>query len=143
MSTTAPNPAPAFWVVPSDLELVDDPIPADWVLEGSPHARCSTWARSADATTDHWAWECTAGRFRWYFATDETVVVVEGSVTISAEGMAPVRLGVGDAAYFPAGTWTVWDVESYIRKHAVLRTPVAPALARLVRGLGHRAHRLR
>lgn len=126
----------------ADTELREEPIPADWVLEGRPQARISEWAESADGTTSHWTWDCSAGRFRWYFPLDETIVVVCGSTRIEVGGVVH-DLGVGDAAYFPAGTWSVWEVADHVRKHAILRVPVPKGMRYAVNGFGRRSHRLR
>ncbi|WP_205472537.1 cupin domain-containing protein [Nocardioides sp. SYSU D00038] len=128
-----------------DVELLDDPINPAWVLEGRPRARVCTWVTSADQTASSFVWDCTAGRFRWYFAVDETVTIVDGSVTVTPdepEGAEPVTLRVGDGACFRAGTWSTWHVEDYVRKHALLRVPVPGPMAKVVNGLGRRAHRL-
>ena len=126
-----------------EVELEDHPINPDWVLEGEPHARISEWAESADGTTSHWTWDCTAGRFRWYYDVDETIVIIQGSVSIQVDGEPAVLLGVGDAAYFPAGHWVTWTVEEYVRKQAVVRVPVPRPLRYAVNGFGRRMHRLR
>jgi uncharacterized cupin superfamily protein len=126
-----------------ELELVDHPINPDWVLAGEPRARISGWGESPDGTTSHWTWDCTAGRFRWYYAVDETIVVIEGSACLQVDDEPPVVLQVGDAAYFPAGHWVTWDVESYVRKHAVVRVPVPRPMRYAVSGFGRRMHRLR
>ncbi|MBJ7359687.1 cupin domain-containing protein [Nocardioides sp.] len=121
-------------------DLQDDPIRPEDVLSGDPRARARTWAVSADGTTSHWMWECTAGSFRWWFGFDETVSIVEGSVRVEVDGEEPIVLGVGDAAYFPAGSWSTWTVEEYVRKHAVLRVPVPRSMAFVSRVLGQRRY---
>jgi uncharacterized cupin superfamily protein len=126
-----------------EVELVDHPINPAWVLDGDPRARISSWGESPDGTTSHWTWDCTAGRFRWYYEVDETIVVIEGSVSIQVDDEPPVALQSGDAAYFQAGHWVTWDVESYVRKQAVVRVPVPRAMRYAVNGFGRRMHRLR
>lgn len=128
-------------MINATADLVDDPINPDWILTGEPHARARTWAESADGAACSWLWDCTAGSFRWWFAMDETVHIIEGSVTVQVDGEEPILLGVGDAAYFPAGRWSTWTIDDYVRKHAVLRVPVPAALAYLVNGFGRRKHR--
>jgi uncharacterized cupin superfamily protein len=130
-------------VARADADLVDHPINPDWILEGAPHARISEWAESLDGTTSHWTWDCTAGRFRWYYAVDETIVIVEGGMTIQAAGDEPLTLSAGDAAYFTAGNWVTWTIPTYVRKHAVVRVPVPRAMRYAVNGFGRRTHRLR
>ncbi len=126
-----------------EVDLEDHPINPEWVLDGQPQARLSEWAESADGTTSHWTWDCTAGRFRWYYDVDETIVIIAGSVSLQVDGEPPVVLQVGDAGYFPAGHWVTWTVESYVRKHAMVRVPVPRSMRYAVNGFGRRMHRLR
>ncbi len=128
---------------PHDVELNDEPLDPATILSGDPQARAKTWAISQDRTTTHWTWECTAGSFRWWFAFDETVHIVAGSVQVEVDGQEPVRLGVGDAAYFAAGQWSTWTIDDYVRKHAVLRVPVPTVLAMPARVLGRRKYAAR
>jgi uncharacterized cupin superfamily protein len=121
-------------------DLVDDPIKPEDVLVGDPRARSHTWAVSDDRTTTHWLWDCTAGTFKWWFAFDETVSIVEGRVTVHVEGEEPIVLHVGDAAYFPAGRWSIWTVDEYVRKHAVLRVPVPRSMSFVSKVLGQRKY---
>ena len=130
-------------VARKDGPLVDQPINPDWILEGTPHARVSGWAESPDGTTSHWTWDCTAGRFRWYYEIDESIVIVAGSVLIQVDDEDPIELAVGDAAYFPAGHWVTWQVGDYVRKQAVVRVPVPRTMRYAVKGIGRRTHRLR
>ena len=121
-------------------ELENDPIRPEDVLSGDPRARARTWAVSADGTTSHWMWDCSAGSFRWWFGFDETVTIVEGSVRVQVDGEEPVDLAVGDAAYFPAGRWSTWTIDNYVRKQAVLRVPVPRSMSYVARVLGQRKH---
>jgi len=121
-------------------ELENDPIRPEDVLSGDPRARARTWAVSADGTTSHWMWDCSAGSFRWWFGFDETVTIVEGSVRVQVDGEEPVDLAVGDAAYFPAGRWSTWTIDDYVRKQAVLRVPVPRSMSYVARVLGQRKH---
>ena len=68
------------------------------------------WAESEDGFVSHWTWDCTAGRFRWYYEVDETIVIITGSVSIQVDDDPPVVLQTGDAAYFAAGHWVTWTV---------------------------------
>jgi len=115
-----------------DVELADDPINPNWIIAGDPRARCGQWSTSTDRTTTTHVWDCTAGRFNWFFAVDEIVHIVDGAVTVSADDFPARTLRAGDAALFRAGTWAVWQVPEYVRKHAILRrnlpAPIAFAL---------------
>jgi uncharacterized cupin superfamily protein len=125
----------------SDVELLDDTIDPEWILEGTPKSRSSWWSGSADRMANNYVWDCTAGRFRWYFDRDETVYVIEGEVQVSSEGVPPTWLRAGDAALFRAGTWSTWHVPHYVRKHAIIRRALPAPLRRLVE-FGRRGRRL-
>ncbi|AOK32069.1 MULTISPECIES: cupin domain-containing protein [Burkholderia] len=122
--------SPAFESVRlDDVVLQPSPINPAWIIEGNPVARCGQWSSSPDSTTTMWVWDCTAGRFNWYFEVDETIHVIEGEVIISSPGHAPRTLRAGDAALFPAGSHSEWYVPRYVRKHAILRPHISkPAL---------------
>ncbi|MBM4067559.1 MAG: DUF861 domain-containing protein [Planctomycetes bacterium] len=106
-------------------ELPDMPIEAAWVLEGKPIARGTVLLQSADKLISSGLWTCTAGRFRWVFAWDEFVHVLEGEATIRAEGGESQTLRAGDCAHFPRGLKTEWHVPNFVRKFFTLRTPEA------------------
>ena len=103
------------------LSLEDAPIHPAWIRSGSPKARLHEIARSADGTCVTVAWDCTRGTFDWIFGVDETVYIVEGEVTVSQEGRPAATLRAGDAAFFPSGSKTLWQVDHYVRKIAVCR----------------------
>ncbi|SAL40714.1 cupin [Caballeronia peredens] len=118
--------APVFESVRlDDVLLRPDPIDPAWILEGNPVARSGLWSQSRDTTTSFWVWDCTAGRFNWYFDADETVYVIEGEVIITSEGQEPRSLRAGHAALFYAGTRSEWHVPKYVRKHAILRPHIS------------------
>lgn len=112
----------------SEVLLQPSPINPEWILDGTPQARVAEWSRSVDGTTTTNVWDCTAGRFRWYFAMDEIVHIMDGSVTVSSDDHPARTLVAGDAALFRAGTWSEWNVDDYVRKHAILRRNLPPSL---------------
>ena len=61
--------------------------------------------------------------------------IIEGSVTVQADGIAERTLSVGDAALFRAGSWSEWEVEEYVRKHAILSSPLHPTVSFGVRAV--------
>jgi uncharacterized cupin superfamily protein len=96
-------------------------IPADWVREGQPRARVKYLARSEDEGVTAALWDCTAGKFEWYFASDELVHVLEGEVIVTMPSGVQRTLTPGSVAYFPAGVKSLWHVPKYVKKMAVLR----------------------
>lgn len=123
------------------VELLDDVIDPDWIIDGAPRTRSNWWSGSADGIGNNYVWDCTAGRFRWYFGCDETVHIIDGEVEVSGAGIDPIWLRTGDAALFRAGTWAVWHVPRYVRKHAVHRREL-PRPLRVQLGCGRWAVRL-
>lgn len=91
------------------------PIPPEQVLEGDPQAGGLILWRSADSTLANGIWECTPGRFTWTHA-DETLCLVQGSVTVTPEGGEPFEITPGDVVFFPEGTKTEWLVKETVRK---------------------------
>jgi uncharacterized cupin superfamily protein len=117
------------------------PIQPDWILEGAPVARMEHLSTSADGTASTYFWDCTAGRFNWYYGFDETLHILEGAVTLSFRGGDTRRLVAGDIIYFPAGAHAEWNVDSYIRKLAFCRTAL-PGYLVTARNMARRVKRL-
>jgi uncharacterized cupin superfamily protein len=106
---------------PANVELEAEPIPQEWILSGAPVARSKSLVRSRDWTSSIVVWDCTAGRFRWHYSQDETILVVSGEAFLMLENGEERRFGPGDLGFFPAGTTCTWRVAENIRKVAVLR----------------------
>lgn len=117
---------------PHDLQ--PDPIPREWILEGSPTARRKLLVGSSDDMASTHMWDCTAGRFNWYYGSDEVIYVLEGSVVVEDATGVPRRLDPGDIFLFPAGTRFHWTVPRYIRKIAFLHAPLSRKV-RLIKGV--------
>lgn len=124
---------PPFEVANGNVELLADPINAEWILEGTPIARSAIISRNADGGAYTVIWECTSGRFNWFYRDDETIYVLEGSVLLSSESGEGHRLGPGNTAHFPAGSLAVWSVDFYVRKVAFYRTPLPRQLMFAIR----------
>lgn len=124
-----------------DAQLEPAPIPAAWIVEGAPEAQSALLARSPDGGASVAVWTCTRGAFRWHFWWDETVHIVEGSVTVTDTGGAMHVLRPGDVAFFPAGTTSLWDVPHRVRKIAFCRQPVPRPVTFLLR-VWHRMMRM-
>jgi uncharacterized protein len=116
------------------VELSPLPIKANWVLEGAPVARFKVLSRSSDGTARTVVWDCTAGRFNWFYDIDETVYILEGSVCIKDASGVSREVSAGETILFRAGSHAEWTVETYVRKIAFFRNPV-PKFALLQIGL--------
>jgi uncharacterized protein len=117
------------------IKLNPGPIRPSWILEGHPVSCNKLLSFSADGSASTMMWDCTAGRFNWYYDVDETLYVIEGSAIIKDSAGVSHRLSTGDTAFFPAGSRAEWHVEDYIRKVAFCRTPLPRPLVFVKRGL--------
>ena len=106
------------------VDLTPAPINQSWILEGEPVARNKLVSMSADGNASTWMWDCTAGKFNWFYDIDETVYVIEGSVIIKEGDREQQLVSAGDTIFFPKGSSAEWTVQNYIRKVAFLRTPL-------------------
>jgi uncharacterized protein len=110
-----------IFAAPAEVELAPAPIPADWVIEGTPQARSRRLAMSADRTSSIITWSCTPGRFKWHYNVDETIHFISGEVFVTDENGNSRRMGPGDMVFFPAGSTSTWHVTKEVRKFAVCR----------------------
>jgi uncharacterized cupin superfamily protein len=108
----------------AEVSLNPSPIHPGWVLEGNPVARNKVLSSSADGTASTLIWDCTAGRFNWFYDVDETIYIIAGGVVVIDDSGNARRLSAGDTIFFPAGAHAEWDVEDYIRKIAFCRVPL-------------------
>lgn len=121
------------------LDLNDAPLPSGCVISGHPRARNRMLSGSTDGLAATFLWDCTAGRFRWFYDVDETIYLLTGAVTIADASGTRHHLKAGDTFFFPAGTHFEWFVDSYVRKIAFLHSPLSRRillLRRLHRALG-------
>lgn len=98
------------------------PVNPAWVLEGSPVARIEHLSSSADGTASTYFWDCTAGRFNWFYTFDETLHILEGSMTLKFPDGQSRHVVAGDIVFFPNGSRAEWTVDKYVRKLAFCRT---------------------
>ncbi len=109
---------------PDLVNLQPDPIPAEWVLEGTPQARVAKVITSRDWASTVVVWDCTPGSFRWHYTKDETAFFLGGQAFMVDEENQEHRFGAGDIAFIAAGTSCTWRVTEQIRKVAVVRETI-------------------
>lgn len=130
-------------IFPKTLSFRASPINPQWIISGTPEARCAVLATSADGLATSIVWECTPGSFNWHYDFDETVHFIEGSVTICDSDGQTQRLGAGDIVVFPAGSHAIWTVHSRIRKVAVCKRALPRQLGTVISFLRSLKHMLR
>lgn len=110
-------------------------IPPTQVISGNPQARVKLLAQASDEEVSAAVWDCTAGKFKWHFRSDELVHILDGAVTIKVANGPERHFKPGDVAWFPAGTDSVWHVDHYVKKMAVIRNNRESMLRRAQRKL--------
>ena len=103
------------------VSMTPRPIEPSWIIEGKPDAQWFVLSKSADGLASTMIWECSEGKFNWYYDFDETVLILEGSIVLESETMPPTRYGPGDTIFFRDGAHARWHVEGRVRKLAFCR----------------------
>ena len=103
------------------VTLTPRPIEPTWIIEGKPEARSFVLSNSADGLASTIIWECSEGRFNWYYDLDETVLILDGSIVLESDGIPPTRYVAGDVIFFRDGAHAKWHVEGHVRKLAFCR----------------------
>jgi uncharacterized cupin superfamily protein len=104
------------------VNLTPKPIVPSWIIEGNPVAQWCVLSKSADGLASTMVWECSEGKFNWYYDFDETVLILEGSIVLENDAMRPTRYVAGDVIFFKNGAHARWHVEGRVRKLAFCRT---------------------
>ena len=112
-------------------KLSPSPIEPSWILDGNPQASSCMLSWSADGSASTIVWHCTEGRFDWHYDVDETILILEGSIVLESDNMAPTRFGPGDVILFRNGARARWHVDGHVKKLAFCRKP-QPALIAFV-----------
>lgn len=103
------------------VKLSPAPIEPSWIIDGDPQASACLLSKSADRSAWTVVWECTRGRFNWYYDLDETIMVLEGAIILESDILPPTRYGVGSVILFRKGARARWYVEDYVKKLAFCR----------------------
>lgn len=113
------------------VDLAPAPIEKSWIIEGNPVAQNRVLFNSQDGLAQTIVWQCSEGKFNWYYDFDETVFILEGSIVLENDNMPATRFGPGDVIVFNNGAHARWHVEGHVRKLAFCRKP-QPYLLSLV-----------
>jgi len=104
------------------VNLTPKPIEPSWIIEGNPVAQWCVLSKSDDGLASTMVWECSEGKFNWYYDFDETIMILEGSIILESDAMRPTRYSAGDVVFFRNGAHARWHVEGRVRKLAFCRT---------------------
>jgi uncharacterized cupin superfamily protein len=113
------------------VNLTPRPIEPSWIIEGNPLSQSCVLSQSADGLASTIVWQCSAGKFNWYYDFDETILILEGAIVLENDTMPPTRYGPGDVIFFKDGAHAKWHIEDHVRKLAFCRKthPVLLAFA--------------
>ena len=115
------------------VDLAPSPIEKSWIIEGNPVAENRILFNSQDGLAQTIVWQCSEGKFNWYYDFDETIFIIEGSIVLESDGMAPKRYGVGDVIFFRDGAHAKWHVEGHVKKIAFCRKTNPAVIGFMVR----------
>ena len=118
------------------VDLTPRPIEPSWIIEGKPEASACTLSQSADGTATTIVWHCTEGKFNWYYDFDETILILEGSIVLESDTLAPTRYSPGDVILFRKGAHARWHVDGHVKKLAFCRTPQPALVAFAIHAVG-------
>lgn len=62
-------------------------------------------------------WTKEVSTFPWTYDSREVCYLLEGEVTVTPDGGAPVKLRPGDLVTFPEGLKCTWNIREAVRKH--------------------------
>ena len=116
------------------MDFGPTPLDPSWIIDGNPAARSIPLTRAADGDFSCGLWDCQAGKFKFIYACDELVHILEGEVIVEENG-ATHTLRAGDVALFPEGLVTYWTVPKYVKKFAIFRSASEPVSLKIYRKL--------
>ena len=102
-----------------------DPLLTDldgWIkVDGTPTMK--TWVQhtALDGSVISGTWEATLGTWHATYKFYEFVHLIEGQITITPDGAAPVTLRAGDAFAVEPGFSGTWKIEAPVRKHFCIK----------------------
>lgn len=117
-------------------KLNPSPIEPSWIIEGNPQASSCMLSWSADGSASTIVWHCTEGWFEWHYDCDETILILEGSIILESDTLAPTRFGPGGVILFRNGAHARWQVEGQVKKLAFCRNTQLALIAFAMRAVG-------
>jgi uncharacterized cupin superfamily protein len=135
---------PPFVHTKSPVDFQPAPINPAWIKEGAPIARAARLSQSLDGFASTFMWDCSPGKFEWFYPADETLHILGGEAVLDEGLPTERRISAGDVVYFPAGSHATWHVIDHILKVAFLRRPLPGPIiiiANFLREIKHRRRR--
>lgn len=106
---------PAAGMLPSDF------TPADAFTGSDTTELNHFYHRSDDETLLAGVWQCAPCReVIDAYPVNELMTVLDGSVTVTPDGEAPMVFKTGDTFFIPKGTAVVWEITETLRKYYMI-----------------------
>ncbi|SNY03932.1 cupin domain-containing protein [Paractinoplanes atraurantiacus] len=99
----------------AQVPVAHAPASAGEVVAGAPTLGTTPITTLGGTGVEIGIWEMSTGAVR-DVEVDEVFVVLEGEATITVEGAEPIAVKPGDLVKLTAGTATIWEVTSPLRK---------------------------
>ncbi|WP_457104141.1 cupin domain-containing protein [Methylobacterium sp. P5_C11] len=115
------RPVAGTAIRPGSAAFSPSPIPAEWIVAGSPVTEVATVSETHDGSAQVYLWRTTASTFRWTHGADEIITILDGEVFITEADGKRHHLTPGDVAHFPVGSVQLWDVPGNLLKSAILK----------------------
>jgi uncharacterized protein len=115
------RPVSGTTIKPGMAAFSPAPIPAEWVVSGSPITEVAEVSQTHDGSAHVYLWRTTASAFRWTHHADEIITILDGDVFITGADGERRHLTAGDVAHFPIGSVQLWEVPKNLLKSAILK----------------------
>jgi uncharacterized cupin superfamily protein len=118
--------------LPPDIaepDLKISSIPSAWLLSGQGQTRSKLLGKTQDRLASVILWECGAANFNWHYRKDELLIILSGDAFIAGKNGEERHLVPSDVAFMPAGSVFTWRIPNHVRKIAILKTPISPPIA--------------
>lgn len=102
-------------------------VASDKLVLGAPQTTYKVLHASKDGNFTAGIWECTAGKWRTNYATeDEFCTLIEGHVRLTPENGTVQEFKAPDSFIIPCGFKGTWEAVTKVRKYFVIyETPPA------------------
>jgi hypothetical protein len=86
------------------------------VISGRPETSLQNYYTDKSGSFFSGVWESTAGKWRVSYSEDEFCAILQGKVTLTADGGKTETFVAGDAFVIPAGFKGTWETIEPVRK---------------------------
>lgn len=97
------------------------PVASEKLVSGAPQTAYSVLHASSDGNFTAGIWECTAGKWRTnYLTDDEFCTLIEGHVVLTPESGPALEFRAPASFIIPRGFKGTWEAVTKVRKYFVI-----------------------